>query len=90
MLKYFLHVRRGNAIYEDRQGIPVDSLETAVEQAKQYAREILRDEPEVPAAQQWFEIVDTEGNAVRTVPFVTVKPAAYARMTTSNLPYAGN
>jgi hypothetical protein len=71
MTKYFLNVRRGSTIYEDRRGIDVP-LEDAVAQAKELGREILRDEPEVPAQLQWIEVTDDGGNTVRTVPFVTI------------------
>jgi hypothetical protein len=67
-----LHVRRGNTVYEDREGTDLPSLDDAVQQAVNLAREIMRDEPELPPADQWVEVVDEAGKAIRTVPFVIV------------------
>ena len=69
MAKFYLHVRRGNTIWEDRHGVDVDGADGAVEKARQYGREILRDEPEMSAQLQWIEIEDEAGAIVRKVPF---------------------
>ena len=72
MSTYYFHVRRGGVIYEDRDGFELDGIKNAVLHARNDARAVMRDEPEVAADDQWIEVVDEKGNTVRTVPFVTV------------------
>jgi len=69
---YHFHLRRRNAVYEDHEGLLVSGLAEAVHEAEAGARAIMRDDPEVPAADQWIEIVDEGGNTVRTIPFSTL------------------
>ena len=69
---FHFNIRRGRTVFEDRQGSQMAGLADAVRHATEDARTIMREEPEVPASEQWVEIVDDVGNTLRTVPFVSV------------------
>ncbi|MGN6682946.1 MAG: DUF6894 family protein [Devosia sp.] len=69
---FHFNIRRGSAVYDDHEGFFATNLAEAVLHAEEDARAIMREEPEVPAQQQWVEITDPNGNVLRTVPFVTV------------------
>ena len=66
---FYFHVRRGSAVYEDREGVELSALSDAMQRAYHDARTVMRDEPEVPAAGQWIEVADDHGNILRSVPF---------------------
>jgi hypothetical protein len=70
---FHFNIRRDNVVYEDRQGTFLATIADAVLHAAHDARHIMRTEPEVSVSGQWVEVVDEVGNAVRTVPFVTVQ-----------------
>lgn len=72
MSKFYFHVRRGNAIYENHEGADLASVAEAVARGLEDARSVMRDEPEVPPGVQWIEIVDDQGYPVRTVRFEAV------------------
>ena len=69
---FHFNIRRGGVVFEDREGVDLPGLAAAVRRGVDDARLIMRNEPEVPAADQWVEIVDDRGNTLRTLPFVTV------------------
>jgi hypothetical protein len=70
--QFYFHVRRRQAVYIDSIGKSVENADGVVARAAEDAREIMRDEPDVPASVQWMEIADEMGNVVRTVPFETL------------------
>ncbi|WP_075292821.1 DUF6894 family protein [Pararhizobium arenae] len=74
MPRYYFHVRTGSAIEPDPTGIDFPSIEAALSDAAEAAREILSDM--VLAGEsidgEAFEITDEAGNVVATVPFRSV------------------
>ncbi|MEQ1770320.1 MAG: hypothetical protein ABL879_10820 [Devosia sp.] len=72
MSKFFLHVRRGDTVFEDRKGLDVRDVTDAVRAAVHDARQIVANEPEVLPTGQWMEVTDDQGNTVRTLRFETI------------------
>ena len=74
MPRYFLHIRDGEKLIEDKEGIDLPSVTSAKDEAEQAAREILADKVrsgEIIDGQE-FEIHDGWGNRMLTVSFKSV------------------
>lgn len=74
MARYYFHIRDGDALIEDFEGVELTSIAIAKEEAEQAAREILAEKVkkgEVIDGQR-FEINDSWGNQMLTVPFKSV------------------
>ncbi|MXN48704.1 hypothetical protein GR138_26245 [Shinella kummerowiae] len=74
MPKYYFHIRNGDELEVDDIGTDFASLELAVGDAKLAAREMIAEllmAGEVVDGQQ-FEIADTGGDVLATVPFQSV------------------
>jgi hypothetical protein len=74
MPKYYFHIRNGDELEVDDIGTDFASLELAVGDAKLAAREMIAEllmAGEVVDGQQ-FEIADTRGDVLATVPFQSV------------------
>lgn len=74
MPRYFLHIRDGEQMIRDDEGVELPSVVSAKGEAEDAARELLADK--VRAGEiidgQEFEICDAWGNRMLTVPFKSV------------------
>jgi hypothetical protein len=74
MPTYYFHIRDGEQLIRDREGINLPSIVSAQGEAEAAAREILS--AKVEAGEiidgQEFEIQDASGNCVLSVPFRSV------------------
>lgn len=71
MPRFYFHIRNGHDLETDAAGTEFASLEAAVCDAKQAAREIIAEMLMTGEVldEQRFEITDTRGITVATVPF---------------------
>jgi hypothetical protein len=74
MPQYYLHIRDGEQLIKDEEGIELPSIGSAKNEAEDAAREILASK--VRAGEiiddQQFEIHDAWGNRMLTIPFRSV------------------
>jgi hypothetical protein len=68
MSVYYFHVRRGNVIYLDRQGVDLADIGSAWDYALGEAELLLRTGPDAPATECWVEIADDLGHVTSTPP----------------------
>jgi hypothetical protein len=76
MGRFYLHIRAGDEITPDEEGVDLPDLSAAQREAELAARELLAQaimsgKPEVPEA---FVIADEAGRSLATVPLATVLP----------------
>lgn len=74
MPRYYLHIRDGQKLIEDQEGVELPSVVSAKGEAEEAAREILAEKLEAGDIidGQAFEIHDAWGNHMLTVPFRSV------------------
>ena len=76
MARFYFHLRAGDELVPDEEGIDLPDLSAARREAIEAARELLAEaikdgRPEVPEA---FVIADEEGREIDTVPLAAVLP----------------
>jgi hypothetical protein len=71
MPRYFFHIRRGNVLVEDSEGIEVSEIEALEEEGIEAARDLLADgDLGGLDRREWaFEIADETGTTVLALPF---------------------
>lgn len=72
MSRFYFHVRAGEILYEDHEGMELIGVDAAFAHAVDDARTMLRDDPERMNADRWIEVVDDIGHTLRRVPLETV------------------
>jgi hypothetical protein len=74
MPRYYLHIKDGDRLIKDQEGVELPSVLSAKREAEHAAREILA--AKVRAGDiidgQEFEIADARGNRMLTIPFKSV------------------
>jgi hypothetical protein len=81
MRRFYFHLRAGDELVPDEEGIDLPDLSAARREAIEAARELLAEaikdgRPEVPEA---FVIADEEGREIDTVPLAAVLPENFKR-----------
>jgi hypothetical protein len=71
MSLYYFHVRRGNVIYLDHQGVDLADLRSAWDHALDDAAFLLRATPVGLDTERWIEVDDDFGHIVSTPPVGT-------------------
>jgi hypothetical protein len=72
MPRFYLHIRKGDALAEDPEGDEFASMEAARDEAIAAAREIMSEQMqrgELPEPNSCLEIADQDGRLVLTVSF---------------------
>lgn len=71
MPKYYFHIRDGEELVQDDEGIDLPNLAAAQEEAVQAARDMLVEllRNDLPVNGQKFEICDADGNILAVVAF---------------------
>ncbi|MCL6652682.1 DUF6894 family protein [Agrobacterium rubi] len=71
MSRYYFNIRSGNLLYEDPEGDDYASIEVAVEEAIAASREMTAESVKKGelVIMRTFEITDTRGQVIATVPF---------------------
>ncbi|MGV3552165.1 DUF6894 family protein [Rhizobium sp.] len=74
MPKFYFHVRDGDQIIRDHEGIDMPGKDAAAAEAKQAARDLLAEQLKFGATldTRQFEIVDDRGEKVLSLPFRSV------------------
>jgi hypothetical protein len=72
MSVYYFHVRRGNVIYIDHQGVELADLRSAWDHALDDAALLFRKEMTDPDDDRWIEVHDLLGLVASTPPEGTV------------------
>lgn len=76
MSRLYFHMRQGEELYRDLEGMDYPSLEEAVARAHDYARAIMQEHPSLPRSIQCIEIADEEDTVLRMIPFEIVPSVA--------------
>jgi len=73
-MRYYFHVREGDAITRDIEGIDLpsdrDALEEGREAARQMVAEMIRNQEAIDG--KTFEISDASGKVLMSIPFLSV------------------
>ena len=70
MPRYYFHIRDGNGVTEDREGIELPGIDAARPEALKRACRIWSERPpESTDNDEMFEVADETGRIVLTVPF---------------------
>ena len=73
-MRYYFHVREGDAITHDIEGIDLpshhDALEEGREAARQMVAEMVRNQQAIDG--KTFEIADDSGQVLMSIPFLSV------------------
>ncbi|GGD24280.1 DUF6894 family protein [Aureimonas glaciei] len=72
MPKFFLNIHKDGQTVKDEEGVDFPDIESAVEEAMAAAREIIAENikrNEAPCIGHAFEIIDSRGAVLRTLPF---------------------
>jgi hypothetical protein len=73
MPRYFFHVKHDGATMHDREGIVLDDLEAARNEARRLARQSMSERLNAhphPLDGRMFVVTDEEGHTVLTYPFI--------------------
>ena len=81
MARYYFHVKSGDTVETDEEGLELADLSAAAREAELTARELLAEaikarKPNVPEA---VVITDESGTEVYSIPFVAVLPKSLKR-----------
>ena len=70
MTRYYFHIRNGNSLAVDEEGMDLPSFEAALEEAETSGRELLADmvRDGAPLDGQAVEIATADGTVLRRVP----------------------
>ncbi|WP_337269100.1 DUF6894 family protein [Oryzifoliimicrobium ureilyticus] len=71
MPRYYFHIREGDDLAHDDEGLDLPDLETAQKEALEAARDMLVEliRSGLPVNGQCFEICDEKGKVLQVVPF---------------------
>jgi hypothetical protein len=74
MPRYFFHVRDGDELIPDPEGVELPNFDSAADECRRIVREVMSAEPfrsELEADRQ-FEITDEQGRLALLIPFIAV------------------
>jgi hypothetical protein len=76
MPRYFFHVRDGDDLILDREGLELPDLDSALEECRSLVRTVLNEDQHraILSPGRQFEIVDELGRLVLVIPFRAVVP----------------